>query len=307
MGKPLPPSFSSALSPRRPGCSSLAARRPLPPAEPLQLGSSPGPCAAAGMGTPLAAPGLLLLLAGTAGLCRAFFSLPLRVSRPAAPSGSLPAPVVLRPASSSRQPDLRGGADGLALASDPGGTLNLLAMVENLQGDSGRGYYLEMLIGTPPQAVRAGRELRVLGGGLGGEANFSSVGRSPAPPSAQTQLSSFAQCWRLPFLPTPNDGAYAQRRRRQRMSFGTGGRLVSGCPPGRGPVTAGEILRGWCPVSGCVCLIAVWFEASCSVGRNGWGLESEGAFLILSFFKLRCIVIRCSERSSRENHSKSFC
>uniref|UniRef100_A0A8B9FTS6 Beta-secretase 2 n=1 Tax=Amazona collaria TaxID=241587 RepID=A0A8B9FTS6_9PSIT len=105
------------------------------------------------MGTPLAAPGLLFLLAGTAGLCRAFFSLPLRVSRPAAPSGSLPAPVVLRPASSSRQPDPPSGADGLALASDPGGTLNLLAMVENLQGDSGRGYYLEMLIGTPPQAL----------------------------------------------------------------------------------------------------------------------------------------------------------
>ncbi|XP_057282345.1 beta-secretase 2 isoform X2 [Pezoporus wallicus] len=105
------------------------------------------------MGTPLAAPCLLLLLAGTAGPCRAFFSLPLRVSRPAAPSGSLPAPVVLRPASSSRQPEAPGGADGLALASDPGGTLNLLAMVENLQGDSGRGYYLEMLIGTPPQAL----------------------------------------------------------------------------------------------------------------------------------------------------------
>ncbi|NXO42156.1 BACE2 secretase, partial [Locustella ochotensis] len=42
---------------------------------------------------------------------------------------------------------------GLALASDPGGSLNFLAMVENLQGDSGRGYYLEMLIGTPPQAL----------------------------------------------------------------------------------------------------------------------------------------------------------
>uniref|UniRef100_A0A8C3GZV7 Beta-secretase 2 n=1 Tax=Corvus moneduloides TaxID=1196302 RepID=A0A8C3GZV7_CORMO len=28
-----------------------------------------------------------------------------------------------------------------------------VAMVENLQGDSGRGYYLEMLIGTPPQAL----------------------------------------------------------------------------------------------------------------------------------------------------------
>ncbi|XP_062371200.1 beta-secretase 2 [Cinclus cinclus] len=108
------------------------------------------------MGTALAAPGLLLLLlllAGTAGLCRALFSLPLRVSHPAAPAGSPPAPVVLRPASGSRQQDAPGAADGLALASDPGGTLNFLAMVENLQGDSGRGYYLEMLIGTPPQAL----------------------------------------------------------------------------------------------------------------------------------------------------------
>ncbi|NXH45078.1 BACE2 secretase, partial [Dicaeum eximium] len=61
--------------------------------------------------------------------------------------------VVLRPASGSRQRDAPGAADGLALASDPGGTLNFLAMVENLQGDSGRGYYLEMLIGTPPQAL----------------------------------------------------------------------------------------------------------------------------------------------------------
>ncbi|KAK2527141.1 Bace2 [Columba guinea] len=105
------------------------------------------------MRTPLAAPGLLLLLAGTAGLCQALFSLPLRVSHPVAPGGSPPAPVVLRPGSVSRQQDPLAGEDGLALASDPVGTLNFLAMVENLQGDSGRGYYLEMLIGTPPQAL----------------------------------------------------------------------------------------------------------------------------------------------------------
>ncbi|XP_012586427.1 PREDICTED: beta-secretase 2 [Condylura cristata] len=43
-------------------------------------------------------------------------------------------------------------ANGLALALEPaGGSVNFLAMVDNLQGDSGRGYYLEMLIGTPPQ------------------------------------------------------------------------------------------------------------------------------------------------------------
>uniref|UniRef100_A0A8B9SCE2 Beta-secretase 2 n=1 Tax=Apteryx owenii TaxID=8824 RepID=A0A8B9SCE2_APTOW len=106
------------------------------------------------MGTSLAAPSLLLLLAGAAGLCRALFSLPLRVSPPASPGGSPSAPVLLRPASSSRrQQEPLGDTDGLALASDPGGTLNFLAMVENLQGDSGRGYYLEMLIGSPPQAL----------------------------------------------------------------------------------------------------------------------------------------------------------
>ncbi|EDM10961.1 rCG52818, isoform CRA_a [Rattus norvegicus] len=46
-------------------------------------------------------------------------------------------------------------ADGLALALEPArATANFLAMVDNLQGDSGRGYYLEMLIGTPPQKSR---------------------------------------------------------------------------------------------------------------------------------------------------------
>lgn len=48
-------------------------------------------------------------------------------------------------------------ADGLALALEPvRATANFLAMVDNLQGDSGRGYYLEMLIGTPPQKVGLG-------------------------------------------------------------------------------------------------------------------------------------------------------
>ncbi|XP_010833315.1 PREDICTED: beta-secretase 2 [Bison bison bison] len=46
-------------------------------------------------------------------------------------------------------------ADGLALALEPaGGAANFLAMVDNLQGDSGRGYYLEMQIGTPPQKLQ---------------------------------------------------------------------------------------------------------------------------------------------------------
>ncbi|XP_077468512.1 beta-secretase 2 isoform X1 [Stigmatopora argus] len=42
---------------------------------------------------------------------------------------------------------------GLSLASDPSGQVNFLDMVGNLQGDSGRGYYLEMFIGTPGQQL----------------------------------------------------------------------------------------------------------------------------------------------------------
>lgn len=43
---------------------------------------------------------------------------------------------------------------GLSLASDPAGTVNFLDMVNNLQGDSGKGYYIEMSIGTPGQKVK---------------------------------------------------------------------------------------------------------------------------------------------------------
>nr|XP_006627930.1 PREDICTED: beta-secretase 2 [Lepisosteus oculatus] len=42
---------------------------------------------------------------------------------------------------------------GLSLASDPTGQVNFLDMLGNLNGDSGRGYYIEMLIGTPPQTL----------------------------------------------------------------------------------------------------------------------------------------------------------
>ncbi|XP_075053374.1 beta-secretase 2 [Mixophyes fleayi] len=42
---------------------------------------------------------------------------------------------------------------GLSLASDPSGKINFMAMVDNLEGDSGRGYYLELLIGTPAQTL----------------------------------------------------------------------------------------------------------------------------------------------------------
>ncbi|KAM9812496.1 beta-secretase 2 [Syngnathus typhle] len=42
---------------------------------------------------------------------------------------------------------------GLSLASDPSGQVNFMDMVGNLQGDSGRGYYIELLIGTPAQRL----------------------------------------------------------------------------------------------------------------------------------------------------------
>lgn len=42
---------------------------------------------------------------------------------------------------------------GLSLASDPSGTVDFLDMVDNLQGDSGRGYYIEMALGNPGQKV----------------------------------------------------------------------------------------------------------------------------------------------------------
>lgn len=46
-----------------------------------------------------------------------------------------------------------GDGKGLSLATDPTGQVNFLDMVNNLQGDSGRGYYIEMAIGTPGQTV----------------------------------------------------------------------------------------------------------------------------------------------------------
>uniref|UniRef100_A0A3Q0S1F1 Beta-secretase 2 n=1 Tax=Amphilophus citrinellus TaxID=61819 RepID=A0A3Q0S1F1_AMPCI len=48
---------------------------------------------------------------------------------------------------------LKTDGKGLSLASDPTGTVNFLDMVNNLQGDSGRGYYIEMSIGTPGQKL----------------------------------------------------------------------------------------------------------------------------------------------------------
>uniref|UniRef100_A0A8C0TQN2 Beta-secretase 2 n=1 Tax=Canis lupus familiaris TaxID=9615 RepID=A0A8C0TQN2_CANLF len=101
----------------------------------------PGP--AAGMGAQAGALLLLPLLAqwllrAAPAPAPAPLTLPLRVAAPTPGPGTPAAP----------------RADGLALALEPaGGAANFLAMVDNLQGDSGRGYYLEMLIGTPPQRI----------------------------------------------------------------------------------------------------------------------------------------------------------
>ncbi|XP_060040684.1 beta-secretase 2-like [Erinaceus europaeus] len=57
-------------------------------------------------------------------------------------------------------------ADGLALALElgPGApAAGALAMVDNLQGDAGRGYFLHVLAGSPPQQV--GRLAPGAGGG----------------------------------------------------------------------------------------------------------------------------------------------
>lgn len=84
---------------------------------------------------------LALLLVLGAVCVSARFSFPLKIS-PALVSQ----PRLVSPASPK-------DIVGLSLASDPSGKINFMAMVDNLEGDSGRGYYLEMMIGTPPQAL----------------------------------------------------------------------------------------------------------------------------------------------------------
>uniref|UniRef100_A0A2I2YRP8 Beta-secretase 2 n=1 Tax=Gorilla gorilla gorilla TaxID=9595 RepID=A0A2I2YRP8_GORGO len=90
------------------------------------------------------------LLRAAPELAPAPFTLPLRV---AAATNRVVAPTPGPGTPAERH------ADGLALAlepalASPAGAANFLAMVDNLQGDSGRGYYLEMLIGTPPQKLQ---------------------------------------------------------------------------------------------------------------------------------------------------------
>ncbi|KAF7467267.1 beta-secretase 2 isoform X2 [Marmota monax] len=86
------------------------------------------------------------LLRAAPALAPAPFTLPLQVaSATRHPASPAPEPVTSALAR----------ANGLALALEPAGVnANFLAMVDNLQGDSGRGYYLEMLIGTPPQKLQ---------------------------------------------------------------------------------------------------------------------------------------------------------
>ncbi|XP_077198868.1 beta-secretase 2 [Paroedura picta] len=104
------------------------------------------------MGQARAAYCLLLLAAVACGRCEAGFLFPLLVSPPVAPDGSLvPTPVLLKAAAARTGASQEAGS--LALAAEPGGSVNFVAMVDNLQGDSGRGYYLEMLLGTPPQKL----------------------------------------------------------------------------------------------------------------------------------------------------------
>ncbi|XP_058041735.1 beta-secretase 2 isoform X2 [Ahaetulla prasina] len=99
---------------------------------------------------------VLLLLLAVAERGRARFAFRLQASSPAIPERTLvPTPVLLKSRSSGRNDSETAlpETSGLALASDPGGSLNFLAMVDNLQGDSGRGYYFELLLGTPPQKL----------------------------------------------------------------------------------------------------------------------------------------------------------
>ncbi|XP_074156589.1 beta-secretase 2 [Sminthopsis crassicaudata] len=88
------------------------------------------------------------------------FILPLKVS-PIKLNGNLPRPPPVTVSGAAPFGNDSGGrlrhvgAEGLALALDPAkGLVNFLPMIDNLQGDAGLGYYLEMLIGTPPQKLQ---------------------------------------------------------------------------------------------------------------------------------------------------------
>ncbi|KAK0156291.1 Beta-secretase 2 [Merluccius polli] len=94
-------------------------------------------------------PWLLLLLRVCVDICDGRFAIPLRVSVERINSS-----VDVDWTPLLRIPGGRAAAAAaLALASDPAGAVRFLDMVDNLQGDSGRGYYLEMALGSPAQKL----------------------------------------------------------------------------------------------------------------------------------------------------------
>lgn len=82
------------------------------------------------------------------GVSKCYFSIPLRIYPG---KYNVSSDVDLTPL---RRVALTSDGNGLSLASDPTGTVNFLDMVQNLEGDSGRGYYIEMSIGNPSQTVK---------------------------------------------------------------------------------------------------------------------------------------------------------
>ena len=79
------------------------------------------------------------------GMCKSYYSIPLKIY-PGRFNSSLELDL-------SPLQDTKTSGDVLSLASDPAGLVNFLDLVNNLQGDSGRGYYIEMSLGTPGQKV----------------------------------------------------------------------------------------------------------------------------------------------------------
>lgn len=95
----------------------------------------------------MARPAALLALSLCLSVSHGSIVLPLRVFSGSYNFSSAVGLLALRRAA------LTADGSGLSLASEPTGTVNFLDMVKNLQGDSGRGYYIQMSIGSPPQKV----------------------------------------------------------------------------------------------------------------------------------------------------------
>uniref|UniRef100_A0A8B9I007 Beta-secretase 2 n=1 Tax=Astyanax mexicanus TaxID=7994 RepID=A0A8B9I007_ASTMX len=89
---------------------------------------------------------LLLLLCCRTAHC--VYKIPLKIFSPGSFSSSSAGLQLQAP-----KPNQTAPRSALSLASDPSGAVNFLDMVNNLKGDSGRGYYMEMVIGTPGQTV----------------------------------------------------------------------------------------------------------------------------------------------------------